>query len=138
MGLENGHIPDYYEDFLVYSGEHYSVYFHADAKGSSTVNDYFEDCGDVTQASLLFLVKRIADEGHIYDTTKFRIEDRENKIYCFKPKKGRFFCFFFKGKKIIITSAYTKKKQKLDRSELRKAVRIRNHYFNPLRKIPGF
>ena len=121
-------MPNYYEDFLIYSGEHYSVYFHAEAKDSSSVNDYFEACDNVTQASLLFLVKRMADIGHIYDETKFRIEDRTNKIYCFKPKRERFFCFFFTGKKIIITSAHTKKKQKLDRGELRKAIQIRNKY----------
>ena len=121
-------MPIYYEDFLIYSGEHYSVFFHAEAKDSSGVYDYFEACDDVTQASLLYLVKRIADIGHIYDDTKFRIEDRANKIYCFKPKSERFFCFFFAGKKIIITSAYTKKRQKLDRNELKKAIQIRNEY----------
>lgn len=123
-------MPSYYQNFLVYSGEHYSVYFHAEAEDSSIVFDYFEACDDVTQASLLFLVKRIADMGHIYDETKFRIEDRQNKIYCFKPRKERFFCFFYTGKRIIITSAYMKKKQKLDRKELIKAIQIRDEYFN--------
>ena len=123
-------MPHYYEDFLIYSGERYAVYFHAEIKDSSGVNDYFESCDDVTQASLLFLVKRMADIGCIYDETKFRIEDRQNKIYCFKPRKERFFCFFFTGKKIIIASAYTKKRQKLDRHELKKAIQIRNKYFN--------
>ena len=123
-------MQDRYEEFLVYSGDLYSVYFHAEAKGSSNVYDYFESCDDVTQASLLFLAKRMCDTGHIYDETKFRIEDKRHKIYCFKPKKERFFCFFFINKKIIITSAYTKKKQKLDRGELRKAIAIRNKYFN--------
>jgi hypothetical protein len=94
------------------------------------VHNYFKFCDDVTQASLLFLVKTIAEIGRIYDETKFRIEDRQNKIYCFKPREERFFCFFFTGKKIIITSAYTKKKQKLDRNELRKAIQIRREYFN--------
>jgi hypothetical protein len=123
-------VPDYYENFLVYKGEHYAVYFHAQAEDSSSVHEYFESCDDVTQASLLFLVKRIADIGRIYDETKFRIEDRQNKIYCFKLREERFFCFFFVGKKIIITSAYTKKKQKLDRNELNKAIQIRREYFS--------
>ena len=104
------------------------MYFHAETKGSSEVYNYFENCDDATKASLLFLVKRIAGTGRIWDETKFRIEDKTNKIYCFKPKKERFFCFFFIGKKIIITSAYRKKRQKLDKKELKKAMQIRNEY----------
>lgn len=121
---------NYYENFLVYQGKHYSIYLHAETKSSSSVHEYFERCDDVTQASLLFLVKTIADTGRIYDERKFRIEDRKNKIYCFKPRQERFFCFFFKDRKIIITSAYTKKKQALDRHELNKAVQIRKEYFS--------
>lgn len=121
---------NYYENFLVYKGEHYAIYFHAETKDSSSVNEYFECCDDVVQASLLFLVKTMADIGRIYDETKFRIEDRQNKIYCFKPREERFFCFFFTGKKIIITSAHTKKKKKLDQHELKKAIQIRREYFS--------
>ena len=121
-------MPSYYEDFLVYSGERYSIFLHAEAGDSSKVFDYYKECDDVTRASLLYLVKRIADIGHIYDETKFRIEDKQHKIYCFKPRKERFFCFFFTGQKIIITSGHTKKKQKLDHNELRKAVEIRKTY----------
>ena len=123
-------MPNYYKNFLVYKGGYYTIYFHAETETLSTVHKYFESCDDVIQASLLFLVKTIADTGRIYDQTKFRIEDRQNKIYCFKPREERFFCFFFTGKKIIITSAYTKKKQKLDRNELKKAIQIRREYFN--------
>lgn len=119
---------NYCEDFLIYGGEYYSVYFHAERRNFSEVHDYFESCDNVTQASLLFLVKRIADTGRIWDETKFRIEDKANKIYCFKPKRERFFCFFVVGKKIIITSAYRKKRQNLDRRELKKAIEIRGKY----------
>jgi len=123
-------MKNYHENFLIYRGSYYAVYFHAETLGLSGVNSYFEACEDVTQASLLFLVKTIADTGRIYDETKFRCEDKKNKIYCFKPRDERFFCFFFTGKKIIITSAYAKRKQKLDRNELKKAIQIRKEYFS--------
>ena len=118
----------YYEHFLLYSGVRYAVFFHAETNEFSSVREYFEACDDATQASLLHLAKRISDTGSIYDDTKFRIEDRKHKIYCFKPKSERFFCFFFTGREIIITSGYTKKKQKLDRRELEKAIRIKEQY----------
>jgi hypothetical protein len=109
---------------------YYAVYFHAELQGFSGVRDYYKSCDSATRASLLFLVKTIADIGRIYDETKFRYENKLNKIYCFKPRNKRFFCFFFTGKKIIITSAYTKKGQKLDQNELKKAIHIRRQYFS--------
>lgn len=118
----------YYRDFLIYAGERFSVYFHAEEVGRSEVYGYFERCDEVTQASLLFLVKRIADTGKIWDETKFRIEDRDSRIYCFKPRDDRFFCFFCKDKEIIITSAYRKRGQKLDRKELKRSIAIKSLY----------
>ncbi|MFH0754495.1 MAG: type II toxin-antitoxin system RelE/ParE family toxin [Candidatus Omnitrophota bacterium] len=121
-------MPTCFEKFLVYSGDWYSVYFHAQTNGCSEVFNYYKGCNDATRASLLYLVKRMADVGQIYDETKFRLEDKQAKIYCFKPKDERFFCFFLIGRKIIITSAYSKKKQKLDLRELMKAIKIREEY----------
>jgi len=117
-----------HEKFLLYSGQHYSVFFHAETNQFSSVHDYFEGCDYQTQSSLLFFAKVISNTGRLYDDTKFRIEDKKNKIYCFKPRGERFFCFFFTGKKIIITSAHPKKKQKLDRRELEKAINIKKQY----------
>ena len=118
----------YFENYVIYEGEKFSVFFHAESESVSNVCDYFEKCDQETQASLLYLVKRISDIGRIYDKTKFRIEDKKNKIYAFKPKKERFFCFFFYEKRIIIISAYRKRGDKLNRDELKKAVKIKRYY----------
>jgi hypothetical protein len=122
-------VGSFYENFRIYSGERYSVFFHAEAEEFSSVREYFEGCDEATQAGLLKLVKRISDSGVIYDDTRFRIEDRKHKIYCFKPLQERFFCFFFIGRKIIITSGYKKQGQKLNRRELAKAIHIRERYY---------
>jgi hypothetical protein len=119
----------YYREFLIYAGERFSVYFHAGTPGASEAYGHFERSSLATQASLLFLVKRMADTGRIWDETKFRIEDRENRVYCFKPRDDRFFCFFFRERSIIITSAYRKKGRKLDRRELARAIAIRSLYY---------
>ena len=81
-----------------------------------------------TRANLLYLVKRLADYGRIYDLSKFRIENKKYKIYAFKAKSERFFCFFLENKLIIITSAYRKRGQRVNRKELRKAIKIRELY----------
>jgi len=117
-----------FENFPLYAGQYFSVFFHAETKDSSDVRNYFESCDEATQASLLKLVTRISDTGQLFDEDKFRIEDKKNKIYCFKPRDDRFFSFFFTDRRIIITSGYPKKKQKLDRRELEKAIRIKSQY----------
>jgi hypothetical protein len=47
--------------------------------------------------------------GRIHDETKFMHEG--DGIYAFKPQPDRCPCFFFEGKKIIVTSAFVKKSQ---------------------------
>ncbi|MBF0217790.1 MAG: type II toxin-antitoxin system RelE/ParE family toxin [Candidatus Omnitrophica bacterium] len=119
-----------YDRFLLYEGRHYSIFFHSQNGYYSEVYEYFEQCDAVTQAGLLFLAIRRGDVGRILDPTRFRVEDKENKICVFKPKQERFFCFFFAGKTIVITSGCRKQKQKLDKNELMKAIKIRRQYFN--------
>ena len=117
-----------FENFPLYAGQFFSVFFHAETNEFSSVHDYYMNCDDVTRASLLKLVTRISDTGRLFDEDKFRIEDKKNKIYCFKPRDDRFFSFFFTGRRIIITSGHPKKKQKLDHRELEKAIRIKSQY----------
>lgn len=118
-----------FDNFLIYKGDHYFVYFHAENSSLSNVYEYYQKCDMPTRANLLYLVKRLADHGRIYDTTKFRIENKQNKIYALKARQHRFFCFFAENKLIIITSAYRKQGQKVDRNELRRAIRIQELYY---------
>jgi len=117
-----------YENFLVYKGTHYSVYFHAENAEVSEAYGQYKQCDMPTRANLLYLAQRLGDHGRIYDLTKFRIENKKYKIYTFKAKHHRFFCFFTENKLIIITSSYRKSGQKVDRKELWKAIKIQELY----------
>lgn len=75
---------------------------------------------------LLRLFKRIGDSGEIKDKTKFNFEG--DQIYAFKPKPQRFLCFFFTGKKIIVTNAFCKKQQKLPINEKEKALKYKSDF----------
>jgi len=48
--------------------------------------------------------------------------------------KYRFFNFFYEGGKIIVTNGYRKKSQKVDKKELRKAIKMRSLYIKRERK----
>ena len=80
----------------------------------------------VQKRKFLILVKKLADFGTIYDTTKFRNEG--DNIYAFKPQPDRYLCFFFTGKKIIVTNAYHKKSDKLPPSEKTTALKRMTAY----------
>lgn len=60
------------------------------------------------------------------DQTKFNYED--DQIYAFKPKPDRFLCFFYQGKRIVITNAFRKKQDKLPANEKQRALKNRKDY----------
>lgn len=53
----------------------------------------------------------MGEHGKIFDITKFRNES--DKLFAFKPQPDRCLCFFFVGRKIVITKGFEKKSQKL-------------------------
>lgn len=64
--------------------------------------------------------------GQIRNKTKFRSEG--HKIFAFKPQPHRFLCFFYMGKKIIVTNAFYKKTDKLPENEKERAIKSKNDY----------
>lgn len=66
--------------------------------------------------------------GKIFDNRKFRYEG--DNIFVFKVDQERYFCFFTKDSKIIITNVYRKKTQKISKSQKSKALKARKRFFN--------
>lgn len=116
------------ENYVFCHGERFQVEFYFTEKGELPAKEYFDSSDRQVQIKLLALVKYIAEEGRLFDETKFRIVDKKGKIYEFKPLADRFFNFFYEGNKIIITNAYRKKGQKVDKRELAKALRLKYDY----------
>ena len=116
------------EDYVFYQGAKFQVEFYFTAKGEFPAKEYFYSSERQVQIKLLALVKYMAEEGRLFDETKFRSVDKKEKIYEFKPMGERFFSFFYEGKKIIITNAYRKKGQKVDPRELARAINLKKDY----------
>ncbi len=70
----------------------------------------------------------MADHGRIFDKTKFRRET--DKLYTFKPQPHRFFCFFVKGRRLVIVTACRKQGEKAPRREIDRAETIRTSWMN--------
>lgn len=68
----------------------------------------------------------MGEKGQIRNKEKFRNEG--DKIFAFKPQPDRFLSFFTKGKKIIVTNAFTKKQDKLPMAEKDRALARKAEY----------
>lgn len=106
------------KEFIAHQGPKYTLEWYFDSHSKSIALDYF------------FHVMGLM--GEILDIKKFRHEG--DGIYVFKPKPDRFFCFFFEGKKIIITNAYEKKEDKMSITDYNKAQKLRSDYITRCQK----
>jgi phage-related protein len=108
-------------DRIAYIGSEFTIEWYFDKKGQSQALEYFEKQSKDKQRKLLNLMRLLGDHGKIFDETKFRNEG--DGIYAFKPQPDRYLCFFFKGKRIIITNAFIKKTDKLPKNEKERALK---------------
>lgn len=108
------------EEYIVYEGEAFTIEWYFDAKGKSQPLKFYEARVEDQRIQLLKLVKTMGDMGNIRNKTKFRNEG--DKIFAFKPRPNRFFCFFVEGPKIVITNGFVKKKDKLPPNEKKRAL----------------
>lgn len=114
------------KEYIAYEGQEFIIEWYYNSNGKSLALDYYKNLDMHERIKLLRLFKRIGDSGVIKDRTKFNNEG--DKIYAFKPQPYRFLCFFFDGKKIIITNAFQKKQPKLPIEEKQKALKLKNDY----------
>ena len=122
------------EEYIFYQGKKFQVEFYFTENNKIPAKEYLEKTSLQVKLKLAALVKYMAESGQIFDKGKFRLVDSKNKIYEFKPLNYRFFNFFFKGGKIVITNAYIKKTQKVDRKELKRAKEMKKDY---MRRVKG-
>lgn len=114
------------KEYIAYSGEKYTIEWYYNARGKSAALEYYQSLSADERIKVLQLFKRMGDAGEIRDTTKFNNEG--DRLYAFKPKPDRFVCFFYIGKKIIVTNAFRKKQPKLPKTEKDRALKLKNDY----------
>jgi phage-related protein len=113
-------------EFIAYQGKEFTIEWYFDASGQSQALEYAEGLDDEDRKKLVVLLKVLGDIGQLRNKEKFRHEG--DKIYAFKPKPHRFLAFFFEGSKVIITNAFTKKRDKLPPGEKERALKCMKDY----------
>lgn len=115
-------------EYVFYRGTKFQVEFYFTDKGALPAKEYLDNLDHKIKAKLGALVVRMAEEGRIFDETKYREVDKDAKVFEFKLMAYRFFNFFYKDRRILITNAYRKKSQKVDPRELQKAINMKKDY----------
>ena len=111
---------------IAYQGKKLTIEWYCDESGYSQAWEYAEGLDNGERTKLAALLMALGDLGQLRNKQKFRHEG--DKIYAFKPKPHRFLSFFFAGSKVIITNAFTKKKDKLPPGEKDKALKAMKDY----------
>ncbi len=114
------------KEFTVYEGPEFTIEWYYNSRGKSPAKAYFDDLDRERKLEAFELFMTMARVGKILNITKFRHEG--DGIYAFKPKPDRFLCFFYSGKKIIITNAFEKKQDKLSPIEKKRALSHQKDY----------
>lgn len=118
--------------YIAYEGPQFTIEWYFTAKGQSQALEYFESLSPERKRKLSSLLIAMASMGKIFNEEKFIHEG--DKIYAFKPTPDRFLCFFFTGAKIIITSAYEKKTNKMPVREKARALKYKEDFLKRIKE----
>lgn len=72
---------------IAFKGSKFIIEWYEDHKGYSQAFEYFNESSESQQDKLLALFRYMAENGKIFDETKFRNEG--DGLYVFKPKKSQ-------------------------------------------------
>jgi hypothetical protein len=118
-------------EYIIYEGEYYTIEWYYNSNSNSSAMKFFYKLDNDKQMAAFKLFQKMADFGKIESEEQFNYE--KDKIYAFKPKPNRFLCFFFSGKKIIVTNAFEKKQDKMPPREKEKALSCKKDYENRIK-----
>jgi phage-related protein len=116
------------KEYILYNGEAFAIEWYYAPNGRSAAREYYDGLNNRHKEKFLALVLTMGRTGKILNRQKFNAEG--DGIYAFKPQPDRFLCFFYTGRKIIVTNGFQKKTQKLPRSEKDRALSARQDYTN--------
>jgi len=114
---------------IIYEGEKYTIEAAICSNGSIPSKNFIKDLPKNGRAKINALFKRFADIGEIRDTRKFK-KLKGFDLFEFKcvPLQIRILCYFTKGRLIILTHGFYKKENETKKSEIKRAIRIKNEY----------
>jgi len=111
---------------VAYRGGRYTIEYATSRDGAVPGHEFLVGREPRWQARLLYLYKVLGDTGVIRNEEQF--SKLEGDFWEFKAYQIRMICYFRPDKRVVITHGCVKKKNRIDREQLRRAARIKQDY----------
>jgi phage-related protein len=106
---------------LVYEGAVLSIEFYVVPGGAAPAEEWLEQLPLGSQQKFAALFARMGDTGKIWNERKFKHLTGTDQIFEFKVEAHRVLCFFFVGKRLILTHGFRKTGDKTPSGEIERA-----------------
>ena len=108
---------------VAYSGQRRNILYAVCHDGCSPAKEFFDGLDEKTKRRFAVSFKKFGDEGRLYNTEHFKIIEGTS-FFEFKVHRYRIICRQLPDGIVLLTNGCEKKKDKLDKEEIRRADRI--------------
>ncbi|MBI2604965.1 MAG: type II toxin-antitoxin system RelE/ParE family toxin [Deltaproteobacteria bacterium] len=113
---------------VAYDGAVFRIEFYVKQSGEALAEDWLESQSEALQAKFAALFAWMGDQGRISNERKFKHLTDSDQIFEFKADDGRILCFFFYGKRIILTHGFRKKGDKTPKGEIARGEALKREF----------
>ena len=111
-----------------YNGQIFSIEFYVAEDNSCPAEEWLESQPLKMQQKFAALFTVLGDVGKIFNEQKFKHLTGTSQLFEFKADQGRVLCFFFVGKRVILTHGFLKKSDKTPRGEIERAEKMKAEF----------
>ena|ERR1039457_5701190 len=112
----------------VYEGEILNIEFFVAEDGSAPAEDWLESQSLKMQQKFAALFTMLGDAGKIFNEQKFKHLTGTEQLFEFRSDQGRVLCFFFVGKRVILTHGFLKKSDRIAKREIERAEKAKLNF----------
>lgn len=106
---------------LVYDGAALRIEFYVSSDGAVPAEEWLDRLSLGSQQKFAALFARMGETGKIWNERKFKHLTETDQIFEFKVEADRVLCFFFVGRRLILTHGFRKSGDKTPKREIDRA-----------------
>jgi phage-related protein len=106
---------------VVYAGAVLRIEFYVATNGVAPAEEWLEQLPVGSQQKFAALFARMGDTGKVWNERKFKHLTETDQIFEFKVEADRILCFFFVGRRLVLTHGFRKNGDKTPKQEIERA-----------------